>query len=402
MLLFLFGFLQKAFSLQIPSAFFYSSTRMILAAFTSLFFILFLGPWFIRKLSSLKASNSIRVEDCPPLAELHKKKKDTPTMGGILILSSMLVSLFLWMDLHAIFTWILFLTTIWIGGIGAYDDYLKLKYKNSKGLRARKKMLLQGVFALLLALYLLVPSISQSLSRGNWLAAPIAKQQIFVEGKEEIQTLSLSDYSCRYYMPFCKDPVFILKGGAILLGFLLTWFVVTGSSNAVNLTDGLDGLASGCLIMVAAVMAIVAFFSNNIELSSYLNILYIEGSGEIAIYLFALVGACLGFLWFNGSPAEIFMGDTGSLTLGAILGVSSILLRREFLFALTGGIFIAETLSVILQVGRYKMCRKRVFLCAPLHHHFEYKGWPETKVVLRFWIISLLLCLLGVVSLKLQ
>lgn len=402
MLLFLFGFLQKAFSLQIPSAFFYSSTRMILAAFTSLFFILFLGPWFIRKLSSLKASNSIRVEDCPPLAELHKKKKDTPTMGGILILSSMLVSLFLWMDLHAIFTWILFLTTIWIGGIGAYDDYLKLKYKNSKGLRARKKMLLQGVFALLLALYLLVPSISQSLSRGNWLAAPIAKQQIFVEGKEEIQTLSLSDYSCRYYMPFCKDPVFILKGGAILLGFLLTWFVVTGSSNAVNLTDGLDGLASGCLIMVAAVMAIVAFFSNNIELSSYLNILYVEGSGEIAIYLFALVGACLGFLWFNGSPAEIFMGDTGSLTLGAILGVSSILLRREFLFALTGGIFIAETLSVILQVGRYKMCRKRVFLCAPLHHHFEYKGWPETKVVLRFWIISLLLCLLGVVSLKLQ
>jgi phospho-N-acetylmuramoyl-pentapeptide-transferase len=154
--------------------------------------------------------------------------------------------------------------------------------------------------------------------------------------------------------------------------------------------------------MVSAVMAVVAFFSNNIELSGYLNILYIEGSGEIAIYLFALVGACLGFLWFNGSPAEVFMGDTGSLTLGAVLGVSAILLRREFLFALTGGIFIAETLSVILQVGRYKMSRKRVFLCAPLHHHFEYKGWPETKVVLRFWIVSLLLCLLGVVSLKLQ
>ncbi len=203
-------------------------------------------------------------------------------------------------------------------------------------------------------------------------------------------------------MPFCKDPIFILKGGTVLLGFFLIWFVVTGSSNAVNLTDGLDGLASGCLIMVAAVMAVVAFLSNNIELSSYLNILYIEGSGEIAIYLFALVGACLGFLWFNGSPAEVFMGDTGSLTLGAILGVSSILLRREFLFALIGGIFVAETLSVILQVGRYKMSRKRIFLCTPLHHHFEYKGWPETKVVLRFWIISLLLCLLGVASLKLQ
>lgn len=402
MLLFLFDFLQKVFSVQVPAAFFYSSTRMILGALTSLVFILFLGPWFIRKLSLLKASSSIRVEDCPPLAELHQKKKHTPTMGGVLILSSMLVSLLLWMDLHAIFTWILFFTTIWIGGIGAYDDYLKIKYKNSKGLRAKKKMLLQGLFAFLLALYLLVPAVSQSLSRGNWFAAPVAKEQFVLEGKEVTKTLSLSEYSCRYYMPFCKDPIFILKGTAVLLGFFMIWFVVTGSSNAVNLTDGLDGLASGCLIMVAAVMAVVAFFSNNIELSNYLNILYIEGSGEIAIYLFSLMGACLGFLWFNGSPAEVFMGDTGSLTLGAILGVSAILLRREFLFALTGGIFVAETLSVILQVGRYKMSKKRIFLCTPLHHHFEYKGWPETKVVLRFWIISLLLCLLGVISLKLQ
>ena len=402
MLLFLFGFLEKAFAIQIPSAFFYSSTRMILAAFTSLFFVLFFGSSFIRKLSGLKASSSIRVEDCPPLAKMHQKKKDTPTMGGILILCSMLLSLLLWMDLHAIFTWILFATTIWIGALGSYDDYLKLKYKNAKGLRARKKMLLQGIFALALALYLFVPSVSQFVSKGNWLAAPVAKQQVSIEDKEQLQTLSLSEYSSRYYMPFCKDPVFLLKGGTIVLGFLLTWFVVTGSSNAVNLTDGLDGLAAGCLIMVSAVMAMVAFFSNNIELAGYLNILYIEGSGEIAIYLFALMGACLGFLWFNGSPAEVFMGDTGSLTLGAILGVSAILLRREFLFALIGGVFVAETLSVILQVGRYKMFRKRVFLCAPLHHHFEYKGWPETKVVLRFWIVSLLLCLLGVVSLKLQ
>lgn len=402
MLLLLFDYLQRVFSFQIPSAFFYSSTRMFLAALTSLMFTLFLGPAFIKKLYELKTGQSIRVEDCPVLAELHQKKKNTPTMGGILILASMLVSLLLWMDLHSIFTLILFLTTVWVGGIGAYDDYLKLKYKNSKGLRARKKMLLQLVFASALGLYLFVPAVSKSFTQGNWFVPPVAKEQILVEGKEEIKMVSLSDYSARYYMPFLKDPVCVLKGGAIFLGFLFTLFVITGSSNAVNLTDGLDGLASGCLIMVAAVLGIVAFFSNNIELSKYLNILYIEGSGEIAIYMFALVGSCLGFLWYNGSPAQVFMGDTGSLALGAILGVSSVLLRREFLLALIGGIFIAETLSVILQVASFKLYKKRIFLCSPLHHHFEYKGWPETKIVLRFWIVSLLLCLFGLISLKLQ
>jgi len=401
-LLLLFDYLQKVFDFQIPSAFFYSSTRMFLSALTSLFFTLFLGPSFIKKLYELKTGQSIRVEDCPMLAELHQKKKSTPTMGGILILASMLVSLFLWMDLYSVFTLILFLTTIWVGGIGAYDDYLKLKHKNSKGLRARKKMLLQLVFAGALALYLFVPSVSKSLAHGNWFLSPVAKEQVLVDGKEDLKIVSLAEYSCRYYMPFFKDPIFILKGGAIVLGVFFTLFVVTGSSNAVNLTDGLDGLAAGCLIMVASVLAVIAFFSNNIELSKYLNILYIEGSGEIAVYMFALVGSCLGFLWFNGSPAQVFMGDTGSLALGALLGVSSVLLRREFLLALIGGIFIAETISVILQVASFKMYKKRIFLCSPLHHHFEYKGWPETKIVLRFWIISLLLCLFGLISLKLQ
>ncbi len=323
-------------------------------------------------------------------------------MGGILILASMLVSLLLWMDLHSIFTLILFLTTVWVGGIGAYDDYLKLKHKNSKGLKARKKMGFQLIFASLLALYLFMPSVNKSFTQGTWFTPPVAKEHVLVEGKEELKTLPLADYSSRYYMPFFKDPVVVLKGGAVFLGFLFTIFVVTGSSNAVNLTDGLDGLASGCLIMVSAVLAVMAFFSNNIELSRYLNILYIEGSGEIAIYMFALMGACLGFLWFNGSPAQVFMGDTGSLALGAVLGVSAILLKREFLLGLAGGIFIAETLSVILQVASFKSRGKRIFLCSPLHHHFEYKGWPETKIVLRFWIISLLLCMLGIVSLKLQ
>ncbi len=402
MLLLLFDYLQKMFSFQVPAAFSYSSTRMILAALTSLIFILFLGPSFIKKLYELKTGQSIRVEDCPMLAELHQKKKNTPTMGGILILVSMLISLFLWMDLHSIFTLILFLTTVWVGGIGAYDDYLKLRHKNSKGLRAKKKMMLQLAFASVLALYLFVPAVSKSFTQGNWFTPPIAKEHIIIDGKEALKIVPLSDYSCRYYMPFLKDPVVVLKGASVLLGIVFTLFVITGSSNAVNLTDGLDGLASGCLIMVSAVLAVIAFFSNNIELSRYLNIIYIEGSGEIAIYMFALMGACLGFLWFNGSPAQVFMGDTGSLALGAIIGVGSVLLRREFLLALAGGIFIAETLSVILQVASFKIYRKRIFLCSPLHHHFEYKGWPETKIVLRFWIITLLLCLFGIVSLKLQ
>ena len=179
--------------------------------------------------------------------------------------------------------------------------------------------------------------------------------------------------------------------------------MITGSSNAVNLTDGLDGLAAGCLVMVSLVLALVAFLSNHFDLSRYLNILYIEGSGEIAVYMLSLVGACLGFLWYNGYPAQVFMGDTGSLALGGILGVTSILLRRELLLAIAGAVFVAEALSVILQVLSYR-CRnkKRIFLCAPLHHHFEYKGWPETKVVIRFWIISLLFAMIGVASLKFQ
>jgi phospho-N-acetylmuramoyl-pentapeptide-transferase len=183
---------------------------------------------------------------------------------------------------------------------------------------------------------------------------------------------------------------------------LLSVFVITGSSNAVNLTDGLDGLASGCLIMVAMGFGILAFISNNIDIASFLNIAYIEGSGEIAIYLAALIGACLGFLWYNSHPAQVFMGDTGSLALGAVLGVIAVLLKREILLGIIGGIFVMETLSVILQVASFKLRKKRIFLIAPLHHHFEYKGWPETKVVIRFWIIGFLLALIGLASIKFQ
>lgn len=394
-LLLLFDYLRQFFSLPIPAAFYYSSTRMILAALTSLCFTLFFGPKCIRKLYALRTGGGIRVEDCPLLAELHEKKRETPSGGGVFILAAMLTSLILWMDPRCVYTCILAITTLWLGCIGARDDFLKLKYKNSKGLSGRKKMFFQVLFASCLASYLLLPSVNETISLGKWFFLP--------SGSEGGITFSLSEFSLRYYFPFFKDPCLILGGAGIVFGFLCTVFVVTGSSNAVNLTDGLDGLASGCLIMVALVLAGFGFFSNNIELSKYLNILYIEGSGEIAVYLCALAGSCLGFLWFNGSPAQVFMGDTGSLALGGILGVCAVLLRREFLLALAGGIFVAEALSVIIQVLSYRYRgKKRVFLCTPLHHHFEYKGWPETKVVIRFWIVSLLLCMIAVISLKLQ
>jgi len=379
---------------------------MILAALTTLFFVILLGPYVIKKLYELKTGQSIRVEDCPLLAELHQKKKDTPSMGGILILFSMLVSLLFWMDLTSSFTLILFFATLWLGLIGAYDDYLKMKFKNSKGLKGKKKLALQVAFSILFGLYLLWPSFTETLSSKKVFSPPEAKQFISsteTSSKAQEVHLTTQEYAVQYYVPFYKDPVFVLKGGFVILSLFIIVFVVTGSSNAVNLTDGLDGLAAGCLIMTSFVLAIIAFLSNHMEMAHYLNILYIEGSGEIGIYLFALVGACLGFLWYNGYPAQVFMGDTGSIALGGILGVSAVLLRREVLLALAGGIFVAEAVSVILQVASYKWRnKKRIFLCSPLHHHFEFKGWPETKVVMRFWIISLILAMIAVASLKFQ
>jgi phospho-N-acetylmuramoyl-pentapeptide-transferase len=394
MLLFFLKFL-TSLGWKIPTVFSYSSTRMMMAALTALLVTILLGPRFIRRLYELKTGQSIRVEDCPMLAELHEKKKNTPTMGGILMLFSMVVALLLWMDLTSSYTLIFLVTTLWLGCIGGYDDYLKLKYKNSKGLQPRKKFLAQILFAALIAAYGICPGFAEKLQVGQWFAPPVAKSQT--------QVVKAADLMTQYYVPFYKEPLFQLTGVLTIVGFLLTIVVVTGSSNAVNLTDGLDGLASGCVILVAGVLALVAFLSNNLEMSRYLNILYIEGASEIAVFLCAMVGACLGFLWYNGYPAQVFMGDTGSLALGGILGVAAFLLRREMLLALVGGIFVVETLSVILQVGSYKLRdKKRIFLCTPLHHHFEYKGWPETKVVLRFWIIGLILAVIGAVSLKVQ
>lgn len=413
--------LLKQLGIKIPSVFAYYSTRMILAALTSLVVSIFLGPFFIRKLYELKIGQSIRSEDCPLLGQLHEKKKDTPTMGGILILFSMLISMFLWMDWTNVFTLILFATTFFLGFIGGRDDYLKLKYKNTKGMSAKKKMAFQVLFSSLIAAYLLCPSVSQRVQIGPWFSSPLVKEQVPLRTQSGIpvasemaikdvtkeepmqKALSLKEYASRLYFPFVKDPVLVFSGIFTIIAGIFIVIVVTGASNAVNLTDGLDGLAAGCLIMVASCLAFIAFVSNNVDLAGYLHILYIEGSGEIAIYLSALVGACLGFLWYNGHPAQVFMGDTGSLSLGGIIGVSAVLLKREILLAVIGGIFVAEALSVILQVGSFKMRnKKRIFLCTPLHHHFEYLGWAETKVVIRFWIIGLILAIVGIASLKFQ
>lgn len=417
MIFFIVDFLRDMFGIKVPLAFEYFSTRMMLAAMTALIISIFLGPRFIKKLYELKIGQTIRTEDCPLLGQLHGKKKDTPTMGGALILFSMLVSMLLWMDLRHVFTLILLVTTLVLGFLGARDDYLKLKYKNVKGLSGKKKLLIQAVLGLLLAAYLLSPTISNAIQIGDWFQPPVIKEQVHVKvnldpsfaASQAVETvishapISLTEYASRIYIPFFKEPIVSFSGVLIVLAAFLIIFVVTGTSNAVNLTDGLDGLAAGCLIMVASCLALIAFISNNIDLAGYLNILYIEGSGEIAIYLSAFVGACIGFLWYNGFPAQVFMGDTGSLALGGIIGVSAVLLRREALLAVIGGIFVAEALSVILQVGSYKLRnKKRIFLCTPLHHHFEYMGWPETKVVLRFWIVGLLLAIIGMTSLKFQ
>lgn len=416
-MLLLIEYLRNSLGIKLPAVFAYYSTRMMLAAITSLIICIFLGPRFIKKLYELKIGQSIRTDECPLLGQLHEKKKDTPTMGGALILFSMLVSMALWMDLRHVFTLILLLTTLFLGFLGARDDYLKLKYKNPKGLSAKKKFSFQILFSALLALYLLSPTIHRAVHVGEWFYPPVIKEQASVKVKIDpfishespsqasltATPLTLKDYASRIYMPFMKDPLLKFSGILVVLSGLFIVFVVTGASNAVNLTDGLDGLAAGCLIMVAACLAFIAFVSNNIDIAGYLNILYIEGSGEIAIYLCAFIGACLGFLWYNGHPAQVFMGDTGSLALGGIIGVSAVLLRREMLLGIVGGIFVAEALSVILQVLSYKFRnKKRVFLCAPLHHHFEYMGWAETKVVIRFWIIGLLLAILGIASLKFQ
>ena len=343
-------------------AFEYITMRAILAALTALVISFVIGPWVIRRLGQYKIGQQVR-SDGP---QSHLSKAGTPTMGGALILLSMVLSSLLWGDLSNRYLWVVLLVTLGFGLVGGIDDWLKLRYGNSKGLSARAKFLGQSVFALAAALYL------------------------YVTADNPAETTLL--------IPVFKDV-------AIPLGiFYVPWayFVIVGTSNAVNLTDGLDGLAILPSVLVGGALGAIAYFTGHAEFARYLNIPFISGVGETAVFCATMVGAGLGFLWFNTYPAQVFMGDIGALALGAALGTVAVMARQELVLMIMGGVFVMETVSVILQVASYKLTGKRIFRMAPLHHHFELKGWPEPRVIVRFWIVTFILVLIGLATLKVR
>jgi phospho-N-acetylmuramoyl-pentapeptide-transferase len=339
----------------------YITFRTIYASLTAFFICFLLGPWMIRKLANMQVGQYIR-DDGP---KSHFDKAGTPTMGGTLIILSVTVSVLLWSDLTNYFVWIVLFVTLGFGLIGFIDDYLMQVKKQSKGLTVRKKLILQAIVALITG-YLVYAS---------------------------------PNFSTVVTIPFFKNASPDFGWGYILFAA----FVIVGASNAVNLTDGLDGLAIGPVIIAAATYMIFAYVSGHVKIAGYLQLNYVSGAGELSIFCGALAGAGLGFLWFNSYPAQIFMGDVGSLSLGAFLGTVAVITKQEILLALVGGLFVIEALSVIFQVGFFKMTSgKRIFRMAPLHHHFELKGWPEPKVIVRFWIIAIALALLAMSTLKLR
>jgi len=340
----------------------YLTFRAICGVLTALAISLLVGPLMIRKLSVHQIGQTVR-QDGPPT---HFDKVGTPTMGGALILTSVIFATLLWADLTNRFVQITLFTCFFYGVIGWWDDYQKLINKDPRGMGARNKFLSQSVIALIAAFFL------------------------FHTAGQPIETALI--------IPFFKD-VAIPLGVAFIP---LTYLVIVGTSNAVNLTDGLDGLAIVPTAMVAAALGVFCYLSGNVIFSEYLAIPRIPGAGEVMIFCAALVGAGLGFLWFNTYPAQVFMGDIGSLSLGASLGVVAVIARQELVLFIMGGIFVLETVSVILQVLSYKMFGKRIFRMAPIHHHFELKGWPEPRVIVRFWIISLILVLIGLATLKVR
>jgi phospho-N-acetylmuramoyl-pentapeptide-transferase len=344
------------------SVFQYLTLRAIFAALTALLTALFVGPGLIARLSLRKVGQVIR--DCGP--DSHASKAGTPTMGGILILIAVMVSTLLWGDLSNHYIWLLLLVTLGFGVIGGIDDYRKLIYKNSRGLPSRWKFFWQSVIALVAAVYL------------YWSA------------KSPVETSLV--------IPFLKHWSPHLGLGFIVLAYV----VMVGASNAVNLTDGLDGLAILPTILVACALGIFAYVSGNYYFAHYLMEPFVPHAGEIIVFIGAIVGAGLGFLWFNTYPAQIFMGDVGSLSLGAALGCIAVIIRQELVFFIMGGIFVLETVSVILQVVSFKLRGKRIFKMAPIHHHFELKGWPEPRIIVRFWIITFVLVLIGLATLKLR
>ncbi len=340
----------------------YLTLRAILGALTALIISFIVGPAMIRKLTRDKIGQSIR-EDGP---ESHYEKSGTPTMGGALILVAIAVSTLLWADLENRYIWVVFLVTMGHGIIGFIDDYKKIKLGNSDGLSARAKYFWQSVIAIAAGLFL-------------------------------YQTAQIPAET-QYIVPFFKDVHIDIGWGYVVI----TYFVIVGTSNAVNLTDGLDGLAILPTVMVAAALAIFAYLSGHYKFAEYLAIPFLPESGEVAVFCAAMVGAGLGFLWFNAYPAMVFMGDVGALALGAALGTIAVLVRQEIVLMIMGGVFVVETVSVIIQVLSFKLRGKRVFLMAPIHHHYELKGWPEPRIIVRFWIITVILVLVGLATLKLR
>tara|TARA_Y100000768_G_C23982979_1_gene686994 strand:+ start:1740 stop:2825 length:1086 start_codon:yes stop_codon:yes gene_type:complete len=341
----------------------YITFRTGLAVFTSLFIVLIIGGPFIKIVSEKKILNPIR-DDGP--GDHIIKKIGTPTMGGLVILIGIILSVIMWADLTNVYILFLIYILISFGLLGFIDDYKKIKNKNSSGVSFRFKLLTQIVLSVI----------------GISILTYVLNYQEFTY----------------LYFPFFKDLFINLSWFFIPFSV----FVIVGASNAVNLTDGLDGLATVPVILVAACFAFISYVAGNIIFSEYLQITYIEGTGEISIFCGAIIGSCLGFLWFNAPPAKIFMGDTGSLSLGGSLGAIGIITKHEIVLAITGGLFVLEAFSVIVQVVSYKLTGKRVFKMAPIHHHFEKKGWPESTVVIRFWIISIVLALIGLATLKLR
>jgi phospho-N-acetylmuramoyl-pentapeptide-transferase len=341
----------------------YITLRAVMATMTALVITFVVGPGMIRWLTTMKIGQAVR-DDGP---QTHLAKAGTPTMGGALILVAIAVTTLLWSDLRNAYVWVVIATTLGFGAVGWVDDYRKVVHKNPKGLSAREKYFWLSLIGGSVAIYL---GLSANLPAHTELIVPFFKT--------------------------VKYPL-----GAI--GFMiLTYFVIVGTSNAVNLTDGLDGLAIMPTVMVAGALAIFAYATGHFNFSHYLGIPFIPGAGELAVFCAAIVGAGLGFLWFNAYPAEVFMGDVGALALGAALGVVAVIVRQEIVLFIMGGVFVVETLSVMLQVGSFKLTGKRIFRMAPLHHHFELKGWKETQVVVRFWIITMMLVLFGLSTLKLR
>lgn len=340
----------------------YLTLRAILSTLTALTTSLLLGPFIIRQLSFRHLGQVVR-DDGP---QTHLNKAGTPTMGGTLILISILLSTLLWSDLQNRFVWLVLIMTFGFGMIGYLDDYRKLILKHSRGMPAKRKYLYQSILGLSAAFY------------------------FYYFANSPAETALILPFIKNMYVPM--GPFFIL----------LAYFVIVGSSNAVNLTDGLDGLAIMPAVMIAAALGVFAYAAGNIQHANYLSFPYVAGAGEMVVFCGAMVGAGLGFLWFNTYPAQVMMGDVGALALGAALGTIAIIVRQEIVFFFMSGIFVLETVSVILQVGSFKLTGKRIFKMAPIHHHFELKGWPEPRVIVRFWIITFVLVLFGLATLKIR